>query len=189
MIVSSRPSWCLVAGLLTALAVAGCGLPRQPVSVARFETFDSALHSRPFDADVARACEAARRALLSQGYVIGAATGEFVNGRKSFQPTRDDHLEIDIRIVCARESDREDVTLVFVSGTEDRYALKRVANSASLGVPALGSVSLPFSSSEDSLVKVGSATIAQADFYERLYALIDRYLTPEEPQPGGITAP
>lgn len=169
-------------GVVAAVALlAACGTTGgKKLSVSKFETFDSALHSRPFDADVPRSCEAARRALLSQGYVISAATGEFVNGRKSFQPTRDDHIEIDIRIVCARESDGGATTLVFVSGTEDRYTVRRTSNSASVGVPALGSVSLPFSSSEDSLVKVGSETIGSADFYERFYALIERYLTPEE---------
>lgn len=175
----SRLAFPALAALLLGLALAGCGTQRKDPSVSRFETFDSSLHSRPFDSDVPRACEAARRALLSQGYVIGAATGEFVNGRKSFQPTRDNHVEIDMRIVCAPEGQDGSTTLVFVSGTEDRYSLKRTANSASLGVPAIGSVSLPFSSSEDSLVKVGSETIASADFYERFYALIDRYLSPE----------
>lgn len=174
----------LAAAALFALAAAGCDSTPKSPNVSRYETFDSALHSRPFDADVGRACEGARRALLSQGYVIAASTSEFVNGRKSFQPTRDDHIEIDIRVVCARETPDSSTTLVFVSGTEDRYALKRVSSSASVGLPALGSVSLPFSSSEDSLVKVGSATISTADFYERLYALIDRYLEPEEPAPS-----
>ncbi len=166
--------------LAAASALAACASNSLPEPASRTETFDSALHSRPYDADVARACEAARRALLSQGYVIGASSAEFVNGRKSFQPTRDSHVEIDMRVVCARENDGGDTALVFVSGTEDRYALKRTASSASVGLPALGSVSLPFSSSEDSLVKVASQTIDLPAFYERFYALIDRYLTPEE---------
>lgn len=176
--------------LILAAAMAGCANPRKDLQVSRFESFDSALHSKPFDADVPHACEAARRALLSQGYVIHTADAAFVNGRKSFQPTADDHVELDIRIVCARETTTASnaITLVFVSGTQDRYALKRTANSASLGVGMIGSVSLPFSSTDDSLVKIGSQTITTPDFYERLYALIDRYLAPAEAEQGASAA-
>jgi hypothetical protein len=54
--------------------------------------------------------------------------------------------------------------------------LKRNPNSASVGVNAIGSVSIPLGSSEDSLVKVGSETIPAGDFYDRFFALMDRFL-------------
>ena len=59
---------------------------------------------------------------------------------------------------------------------QDRYTLKKSANSASLGVGALGSVSLPFSSGSDSMVKVGSETIAKDTFYDSFFDLVKRYL-------------
>ena len=45
-----------------------------------------------------------------------------------------------------------------------------------LGVGAIGSVSLPFSSSSESLVKVGSETIAKDAFYDSFFDLVKRYL-------------
>jgi Uncharacterized protein conserved in bacteria (DUF2242) len=54
--------------------------------------------------------------------------------------------------------------------------LKRVPNNSSLGVGMLGSISVPLSSSEDSLVKVGSETIPAGPFYDRYFALMQRQL-------------
>ncbi|MCR5867033.1 DUF2242 domain-containing protein [Aquincola sp. J276] len=52
--------------------------------------------------------------------------------------------------------------VVFVSALQDRYTLKKSSTSASLGVGAIGPLSLPFSASDDSMVKVASQTIADA---------------------------
>jgi hypothetical protein len=43
-------------------------------------------------------------------------------------------------------------------------------------VSAIGSVSLPLSSNDDSLVKVASETIPAGEFYDRFFQLVDRYL-------------
>ena len=45
-----------------------------------------------------------------------------------------------------------------------------------MGVGAIGSLSLPFSSSDDALVKVASETLTDERFYDRFFALIDRFL-------------
>ena len=100
----------------------------------------SSTFSRPFEATDAQACEAARRALLSQGYLVTTSRSDFVNARKSFQPAREMHVEIDFRVVCAPEGDESRTSLVFVNALQDRYALKKTNSSASLGVGALGSL-------------------------------------------------
>lgn len=151
------------------------------------EEFDpSETYTRVFAVSESQACEAARRALLSQGYVVGTATADVVNARKSFQPEADRHMEIEFRVTCAPEvKGVAGRTLVFVSALQDRYALKKSNNSASLGVGVIGSVSLPFSSSDDSLVKVASETITTAAFYDRYFKLLTRYLTAG---PGEVAA-
>jgi hypothetical protein len=147
------------------------------VSVSRFENFDSEeTHSRLIDASPARACEAARRALLSQGYVIDIASGDGVSGRKTFQPDRETHVELQMRVVCVTDGPGATVATLFVTGTEERYALKKGSSSASVGVGALGSVSLPFLSGDEALVRVGSQTITQPRFYDRFFALLYRHL-------------
>jgi hypothetical protein len=147
------------------------------------EQFGSATtYSRLFDASAAQTCEAARRALLSQGYIINTASSDLVEGRKSFQPDAEAHLRMEIRVVCAPDGPRapegtdSKASLAFVTALQDQYALKKSNNSASVGVGAFGSLSLPFSSSSDSMVRVGSETIASEAFYDRFFELVRRYL-------------
>ncbi|MEO8117785.1 MAG: DUF2242 domain-containing protein [Rhodoferax sp.] len=171
-------AWGLALGVLGLLS--GCAAPMKRVPPQ--EAFSStSTYSRMFDASPVKTCEAARRALLSQGYVIITANDDSVRGQKSFQPEPESHLQMDIRVVCAPESKDRQITLGFVTALQDRYALKKSNTSASLGVGALGSVSLPFSSSEDSLVKVGSETITSATFYDSFFALVHRYLVADGP--------
>lgn len=163
-----------LAGLLT-----GCASPVKAFSLQ--EDFSSTVtYSRLFDATAAQTCEASRRALLSQGYIIGTARDDMVEGRKNFQPEPESHLQMEIRVVCAPDSPDGKVSLGFVTALQDVYALKKSNNSASLGVGALGSVSLPFSSSNDALVKVASKTISSDAFYDRFFDLVKRYLVVDE---------
>ena len=141
------------------------------------ENFGSvATYSRLFDAPPAQTCEASRRALLSQGYVISSSSADLVEGKKSFQPEPESHLQMLVRVVCVPEANDGKVSLGFVTAIQDTYALRKTNNSASVGVGAIGSVSLPFSSSSESLVKVGSETIANDTFYDSFFDLVKRYL-------------
>ena len=141
------------------------------------ENFGSvATYSRLFDATPAQTCEASRRALLSQGYVISSSSADLVEGKKSFQPEPESHLQMVVRVVCVPEANDGKVSLGFVTAIQDTYALRKTNNSASVGVGAIGSVSLPFSSSSESLVKVGSETIAKDTFYDSFFDLVKRYL-------------
>ena len=160
----------LTASLLTACVSTVKSFPLQ-------EKFGStATYSRLFDARAEQTCEAARRALLSQGYIINTARVDLVEGQKSFQPEAEAHLQMVIRVVCAPESPDGKISLGFVTALQDSYQLKKSNNSASLGVGAIGSVSLPFSSSNDSMVKVGSVTISSDAFYDSFFELVSRYL-------------
>ena len=155
--------------------LAGCGA----TSKSKFEpeAFGSTTtHSRIYPNPPNYTCEAARRALLSQGFVITAADADHVNGRKNFQPDIDTHVEIEFHVVCAPEGKGSKNTITFVNALQDRYALKKSNNSASVGVGVLGSLSLPFSSSDDSMVRVASETITAAPFYDRFFVLLKRYL-------------
>ena len=141
------------------------------------EDFGSvATYSRLFDATPLETCEASRRALLSQGFVITSSAKEMVEGSKNFQPEPESHLQMVVRVVCVPEADNGKVSLGFVTATQDTFSLRKTNNSASLGVGAIGSVSLPFSSTSESLVKVGSETISKAAFYENFFDLVKRYL-------------
>lgn len=179
---SLRTLRCLSTALALVMGLTACANPQ--TSQFQHEEFNSSTtYSRTFQASEPRTCEAARRALLSQGYVVISVTAENVNARKSFQPTAENHIEIEFRVVCTREARGSGTTLAFVSALQDRYALKKSNNSASVGVGAFGSLSVPFTGSDDSLVKVASETITAATFYDRFFKLLTRYLVTELDEP------
>lgn len=176
----------LQAMLLFTVLFALVGCTSTPPNVYKEEKFDSTnIYSRRFEVSSTVACEAVRRTLLSQGYVIGAVTANQINGTKSFQPRSDAHVQIAFRVVCTDDDAKGDKSSIYVTALEDRYALKKVNNVASLGVGVLGSVSVPFSASDDSLVKVASETISAEGFYSRFFDVVERFLgsdtDPEEP--------
>jgi hypothetical protein len=154
--------------------LAGCSTPKPMYDGEKFTATDT--FSRTVEATPSQACDAGRRTLMSQGYVITQAKDNDVNGTKGFQPQKDDHYEIQFHLVCASVGNNANQASVFVNAVQDRYALKKTNNSASVGLSVLGSVSMPFGSSEDSLVKVGSETIPAGTFYDGFFSLLKQYI-------------
>ncbi|MBV4487638.1 DUF2242 domain-containing protein [Pseudomonas sp. SWRI153] len=164
-----------VVGLALLLtAVAGCSKDKPIYEHENFD--DSGTFSRNYPVSDTASCEAARRALLSQGYIITSSDPKLVSGHKSFQQTGETHLEISFNVVCAEDGSAGHHATVFANALQDRYALKKTNNSASLGVGVLGSVSMPIGSSDDSMVKVASETVIAQKFYERFFTLVEQFL-------------
>lgn len=167
-----------VVGLALLLtAVAGCSKDKPMYEHENFD--DSGTFSRNYPVTDAVSCEAARRALLSQGYIITSNDPKVISGHKSFQQTGDTHMEISFNVVCADDGTAGHHATMFANALQDRYALKKTNNSASLGVGVLGSVSMPIGSSDDSMVKVASETVTAQKFYERFFALVEQFLPAE----------
>ena len=83
MTLSFRP-WHGALALLVPLVLSACtSLNSQPMPLVGYqpEAFDASTHARHYAAPPERTCEAARRALLSQGYVVTAATAQEVTAR------------------------------------------------------------------------------------------------------------
>ncbi|KTC18512.1 hypothetical protein AO391_05070 [Pseudomonas marginalis ICMP 9505] len=166
-------------GLALVLAgAAGCSSPK--TAIYEHEAFDdSGTFSRDYPVTDVAACEAARRALLSQGYIITSSDPKLVVGNKSFQQTGETHLQISFNVVCADDGKGNNHSTIFANALQDRYALKKVNNSASVGVGVLGSLSMPIGSTDDSMVKVASETVSAPKFYDRYFALVDVFLPQE----------
>lgn len=165
----------VLASLLLAM-LSACTSQPKPLEfrVEDFGSSDTFVRLFPGTADAT--CEAARRTLLSQGYVIAEANASQVKGRKNFQPDRDVHEQIEFHVVCAQNSKGSNSTTAFANAVLDRYSLKKSTNSASVGVSVIGSLSLPFGSTDDALVKVASETIARRKFYDRFFEVMESYL-------------
>ena len=188
---------------VVALCLAGlAGCSSNKPTIYDHESFDdSGTFSRNYPVSDKVSCEAARRALLSQGYIITSNDPKMISGHKSFQQTGESHLEISFNIVCADDGGSEHHATMFANALQDRYALKKVNNSASLGVGVLGSVSMPIGSTDDSMVKVASETVSSAQFYDRFFGLVEVFLpkpkeekkaqhAPQQPKPElGVPEP
>jgi hypothetical protein len=176
--------------LLAAAALLGaCG----EQAVYTSESFAS---DTPFklkvEGEPATACEGARRSLLGNGYLIENADEEQVKARKARKNADKLNTFIEINVVCARDNVG---STMFANGVVSTYDLKKSSSAASVGVSAVGSISLPIGQSADSLVKIGEETIDDAEFYRRFFAAVQHTLaemqvrsTPEEP-PATATAP
>ena len=121
-------------GLALLLAVAA-GCSSKKAAIYEHENFDdSGTFSRTYSVTDVATCEAGRRALLSQGYIITSSDPKLVSGHKSFQQTGDTHMEISFNLVCAEDGGPGHRATLFANALQDRYALKKTSNSASLGV-------------------------------------------------------
>jgi hypothetical protein len=182
---ASRLLFCsaLSAGLLL-----GCSSSApQPFNAVTDAFEDISTFTRNYPNQPAQSCEAARRSLLSQGYIITGATPLSLTARKHFQQSRDQHYEIEFNVTCV--SDREQSSTVFVNAVQQIYVLKKTNTSASVGVSVVGSLSMPIGSVDDSLVKVGSATITQPGLYTRFFGLLEDYLAANPGASAGPTKP
>ena len=142
------------------------------------------------DGDVAMACESARRTLLGQGYIIETTGSEGVKARKAYKSESSQNTFIEMNVVCLPEANG---STVFATGVLSTYSLKMSSSSASVGVSAIGSISLPIGQSADSLVKVSEETIDDKDFYRRFFASVDTILSDMQagkvpPEPVAVPA-
>ncbi|KUY80734.1 DUF2242 domain-containing protein [Burkholderia sp. RF4-BP95] len=162
--------------LAAATVLAACSSPPKPIY--QQEQFDatSSPYAHTFRSKSDAACEAARRALLSQGYVVSSSRNDAVDGSKNFQPSNDMHVVIEFHVVCADANADGSSSIAYVNAVQDRYTLKKSNTSASVGLSVFGSLSLPIGSSDDALVKTASETIPAGVFYERFFNLVEHFL-------------
>ena len=167
-----------VLALAAVFVLAACGSKRSrseaPPLGEVFGAEDTYSRSYPVAPDVA--CEATRRALLGQGYIIKQATTESLEASKHFQPESDTHTQLNVRATCVPQVDGS--AIVFINAVQERYALKGQSSSASVGVSMIGSVSVPvpIGGGNANLVRVGSNTVQNQQFYTRLFDRVGFYL-------------
>jgi hypothetical protein len=154
--------------LVFAFALSGCG----GHNVYRGEEFgpESPFRFR-FAVSPEAACEAARLALLGQGYVVADLQAlDTVEAKKEFQPDDEHNVVLEFHVVCKGV---EGGAMVFASATQSEYELKKTRGATSLSVPSAGSISLPWGKTTESLIKVASKTIDDADFYRRFFVAVE----------------
>ncbi len=164
----------LVVAVLSA-ALAACGGNQKAEAPPSGETFGAGdRYSRTYLVPPATACEATRRALLGQGYVIGPASAEALEATKNFQPESDTHTQIKVRATCLAQMGGG--SIVFVNAVQDTYELNTTVKSANVGVSMIGSLSVPIGTSGGDLVRVATTTIQNEDFYRRFFERVAFYM-------------
>jgi len=162
--------------LLALVVLTGCSSAPQPTfQQEQFDTGASPF-ARNFNVSNTDSCEAARRALLSQGYMTTMTRPDTVDGTKNFQPNGDSHIVVEFHVVCTPGEEASDTSIIYVNAVQNGFALKKSDTSASVGLSVLGSLSLPIRSNNDAMVKISSETIPSGKFYDRFFALVDHYL-------------
>ena len=164
------------ATLLGLLTLAACSSAPQPKFQQELFETGASPYARNFNSSVTDTCEAARRALLSQGYLTTLTRTDTVDGTKNFQPTGDTHVVVEFHVVCTPGEEASDTSIVYVNAVQNGFALKKSDTSASVGLSVLGSLSLPIRSNNDAMVKISSETIPSGTFYDRFFALLNHYL-------------
>lgn len=164
-----------VAPFIAAFVLAGCS-----ANVYRDETFaEASPYEARFATTPAATCEAARRTLLAQGYGIADLREDEIRGAKAFQPEEDEHTMLEITVVCMPVSGG---AIAYANAVQTEYALKEKSDSAGLSISRIGSISLPWSTRKDSLVKVGAMTVEDPAFYRRLFTAMGRYAPAIRPE-------
>ena len=129
-------------------------------------------HSRALDVPPPAACQAARRALLSQGYFLYVEEAARLHGRKFFRPAPGTSVELVINVACLPAPGVDSRSVVYAAAWQDDFVTRRNPVAASVGVPVMGNVSMPVASTDDALVKVGVETVQDPSYYQRFFDLL-----------------
>jgi hypothetical protein len=175
LIRSSRIALALLLPGLVALAACTSTAPKTRFQDELFSN-EASPYMHNFDVPSTEACESARRALLSQGYMTTLARPDTIDASKNFQPASDSHFVVEFHVVCTAGDDVTNTSVVYANAVQNGYALKKSDTSASVGLSVLGSLSLPIRSNSDAMVKISSETIQAGKFYDRFFELVGRYL-------------
>jgi hypothetical protein len=170
----SRPLRIALTLLLPALAA--CSTPPKAPLQEDFVSTGASPYTHTFQVTSTEACEGARRALLSQGYMTTLVRPDTVDASKNFQPASDSHFTVEFHIVCTAGDDATNSSIVYANAVQNGYALKKSDTSASVGLSVLGSLSLPIRQNNDAMVKISSETIQSGKFYDGFFGLISHYL-------------
>lgn len=148
--------------------------------VYRDETFSTeSPYKKSFNVSAEKACQGAQMAMLSQAYKINRSEKTEIAAQKDFQPDDDTNVTIELHVIC---KDFLPGSIIFANALQTTYELKKSRQSTSVGIPSVGSISVPLGKTTESLVKVGGETISDKEYYSRFFALVQTYLEPQKGQ-------
>lgn len=163
---------------LLLIVLAGCGGP--PRYAPNEEFAADAKHHRDFSTDATALCDAARRVLLGDGYLVTRADDQSLSGGKEFQVEEQQHAILNVYVNCER---RAGGSTLYVTATEEHYDVKTMRQSSSIGFPMVAPIYYGTQSEANGQVKTRGETVAERGFYERFYRAVQRQLAAPPPRP------
>lgn len=157
--------------ILISLLLAACSGTRNYSDGEAFRA--DSRHSRDFSVAPDPVCEAARRVLLRDGYIVQPGAGERLIGVKEFQVDENQQAQLRLYVNC---SARASGSTLFVTATEEHFDIKTSRKSTSVGIPLLFPISVSNSSEVDAQVKVRGEMVRDKGFYERFYRGVNQEL-------------
>ena len=133
-------------------------------------------HRREFSVSAANLCNASRRVLLGDGYVLEAAaeaTAPRLVGTKEYREEKNRHSVLQVHVAC--EGGTTGATL-FVTAVEHHYDVTTSRQSTGIGIPMVGPVTVNTKSESEGQVKTGGETVTDRDFYERFFRAVQQEL-------------
>ncbi len=160
-------STCWLLALAAATVLFGCGgqAPYRPEPSQPPPAF-----SRRVEGSADIVCNAVKRAMLNQGYLLEAASEhDVLTGTKASQ------LEaqmVTLRLQTSCMDNADGSCTVFASAMREVSELQELKQPTSVSVGPIGGITLPTGSARVP-VTVRRETVLDADFYERLYSQIE----------------
>ena len=155
------------------ILLAGCGGPPRYAPNEEFSADEK--HHRDFQACPQALCDAARRALLGDGYLVNRADAQRLVGGKEFQVEAQQHAIVNIHVNCDQ---RRGGSTLYVTATEEHFDVKSLRQSSSIGFPVVAPIYYGTQSEADAQVKTHGETVSEREFYERFYRAVQRELAP-----------
>lgn len=127
-------------------------------------------------ASAARVCEAARRALLGQGYVVARATPEdglALIGSKEFMDDRDKPSVLQVHATCVEAGSG---ATLYASAVESHFRVAESKQKTSVGIPVVAPLTVSSTTISETALKISGETLQDDGFYQRLFAAVAREL-------------
>ena len=156
---------------LLLMLLAGCGGPQRYAQGEEFAA--DARYHRDFAASAAALCDAARRVLLGDGYLVTRTEDPGLVGGKEFQIEEQQHAILNVYVSCEPRAGK---STLYVTATEEHYDVKATRQSSSIGFPMVAPIYYGTQSEANGQVKTRGETVSERSFYERFYRAVQRQL-------------
>lgn len=155
---------------LTALLLTACGGTRTYAVKEDFQ--NDTRYRRDFSGAVAPVCDAARRVLQGDGYLVGKSADHDLIGTKEFPIEENRQALLHLYVTC---SPRGNGSTLFVTATEEHFDVKTNSEGTSIGIP-LTPLSIGSRKETHSLAKTHGETVTDYNFYQRFYRAVEKEL-------------